>query len=136
MKTKKLIMMFAMLFCMVAFTACGDDGDDAANSESGITGVYATQSEYDNVTKKNFRWFIIVSKNMVTYYKSAAVNDNGYWEGGTAVPGASGWYVERGSECTASYVEHEGKLVLENGDIYVIQGSDLVRNGLRYSKYK
>lgn len=135
MKTKIIVLMLAMISCAIAFTACGDD-DDNNDTGSGITGVYATQSEYDNIVKQNFRWFIIVSKNMVTYYKSAAVNNSNYWEGGIAVTGASGWYVERGSECTASYVEYEGKLVLENGDIYVIQGSDLVRNGLRYSKYK
>ena len=135
MNTKKIVLMLAMIFCAIAFTACGDD-DDNNDTGSGITGTYATPSEYDKLVKQNFRWFIVISKNMVTYYKSAGVNNSNYWAGGIAVPGASGWYVERGSECTASYVEYDGKLVLENGDIYVIQGSDLVRKGLRYSKYK
>ena len=51
--------MLAMIFCAIAFTACGDD-DDNNDTGSGITGTYATPSEYDKLVKQNFRWFIVI----------------------------------------------------------------------------
>lgn len=51
MKTKKLIMMFAMLFCMVAFTACSDDDD------SGIYGTWRGMDEDGEVVT------VVIDKN-------------------------------------------------------------------------
>ena len=51
MNTKKIVLMLAMIFCAIAFTACGDD-DDNNDTGSGITGTYATPSEYDKLVKQ------------------------------------------------------------------------------------
>ena len=121
--------MLAMLFCVVTFSACDKE-------DSGLLGLYATPSEYDKDLKLDFRRFIIVGKDMVTYYHSNAVHRSNHWGlGSIQVPGAPGWYVEAYSERTAAYFKNGGKLILENGDIYVIDGNDLVIRGDRYSKF-
>lgn len=129
MKAKKLLSMLAMLFCMVTFSACDKEG-------SGLLGLYATPSEYSKDFKQDFRKFIIVGKDMVTYYNVWAVHSSNYYGSGSIkVPGAPGWYVEANSERTAAYFMNGGKLILENGEIYVIDGNDLVKTGERYSKF-
>jgi len=133
MKTKFMYLTtcLVLIFSACLFSACGDDDDS-----NGINGVYATPTEFDSDVHQYFRLFIIVSDNMVKRYYSYATDNPNYWKGGYEIPEAPGWYVESKSIGTNSYVEYEGKLVLDNGDIYVIDGNSLVKNGVRYSKYK
>lgn len=130
MMSKMSIILF--LLCSMFFVSCSDDNDEG----SGINGTYATSGEYDNYTGKTFREMIVITKSSFTTYSTQAVQDKSYWGAGAfQVPGAKGWYVEKGSQRIHSYVRANDRIILDNGSIYSIGNNSIVGGGHTYYKY-
>lgn len=123
-----VVMMSTLSFSLVSCSS-DDDGD------GGIYGTYATKTEY--VDGHDFRFMVVITKNAFTYYKSSATPNSKYWgTGAFEVPGANGWYVEKGSASTHSYITDGNRIVLDNGSLYSVGNGQLVHDGTVYYKFK
>ena len=122
-----MVIVAAMTF---TFTACGNDDD----GDGGIYGTYATSEEY--VNGNSFRSMVVLSKKSFTYYKTSATTNSTYWgTGAFEVPGAKGWYVEKGCTSTHSYVTDGNRIVLDNGSLYSVGDGQLIHDGSIYYKF-
>lgn len=132
MKTKKIFWaLLSLCLCLTVFVACSDDDEDG---NSGLAGVYTTSTFTNGYDKELMCNVLVLTKHEITYFKSAAVQGNSsFWGSSTQqVPGLPGWYAD--GPVTSTYFVVDNVIYTEGGDMYVVSGNTIRRNGTTYTK--